>query len=566
MQSRTIDFTNKRKTILTDLLVTGTSYYRTLPTMSKSGVEFEVLNPLNTFVDRDPSSQYLKNSRRSVVRNYMTVDQILAKYGTLLSAKDLETLGDLEDYNPDGASTTYVRSFESVHGQPMSDGILGGFEVTPMIPFERSASMHYKYYPVYDVEWIKTEKVKGDFIEYRYEGTRIGSKIYIPTGKVENVVRPMDNPNKCFTTVNGMFYSDRNGDPYSLVIITAPLQDKFDILHFYRDNLIAESGTQGDWIDVAYVPKIFGHDLAERLLKWKAYKKQGMALIDSSQEGDAPMNTTYSGFDDTVKYQAIQGIEMAIQSVENTCSSITGVFREKLGGIEQRDAVTNVEVGVRQSTYITKQFFHMMDLLTREILIDILDVAKVVFKKGVTGTLVLGEKLNKIFTALPEHYSFTEHDIHITDSSELMKEQELIKQLTFEFAKNNNIDPEIVIEAISARGLTNLKQSVLAALNKKKQESNQLGQLSQQVEELSKQLKQASTDNQKLQQKINTLNEEKLKIEKDKLTFEKDLGWFEAKSADEYNEKKIQLDEKRIKLEALQLIDNNPNNNEIKND
>jgi hypothetical protein len=50
----------------------------------------------------------------------------------------------------------------------------------------------------------------------------------------------------CTLTVNGMFYSDRNGDPYSLVLKTANLQDKFDVLNFYRDNLIAESGTVGD--------------------------------------------------------------------------------------------------------------------------------------------------------------------------------------------------------------------------------------------------------------------------------------------------------------------------------
>ena len=110
---------------------------------------------------------------------------------------------------------------------------------------------------------------------------------------------------------------------------------------------------------------------------WKAYKKQGTALIDSSQEGLPPMNTTFGGYDDTIPYQTMQALDVALESIENTCSTITGVFREKLGRIEQRDAVTNVQVGIRQSTYITKQYYYMMDLLTREMLIDILDVGKV---------------------------------------------------------------------------------------------------------------------------------------------------------------------------------------------
>jgi hypothetical protein len=60
--------------------------------------------------------------------------------------------------------------------------------------------------------------------------------------------------------------------------------------------------------------------------------------LDTAQEGrlasgQAPMNTIFNGFDDTVKVQAVQAIQLAIESVEATASSITGVFRERLNGI-----------------------------------------------------------------------------------------------------------------------------------------------------------------------------------------------------------------------------------------
>jgi hypothetical protein len=51
------------------------------------------------------------------------------------------------------------------------------------------------------------------------------------------------------------------------MLSTANLQDKFDVLNFYRDNVIAESGTVGDWIDLAYIPKVLGATLAEKLMK-----------------------------------------------------------------------------------------------------------------------------------------------------------------------------------------------------------------------------------------------------------------------------------------------------------
>jgi hypothetical protein len=43
-----------------------------------------------------------------------------------------------------------------------------------------------------------------------------------------------------------MFFADKNGQPFSLILNTMSLQDKYDLLIFCRDNLIASSGTVGD--------------------------------------------------------------------------------------------------------------------------------------------------------------------------------------------------------------------------------------------------------------------------------------------------------------------------------
>ncbi|MGV8961803.1 MAG: hypothetical protein ACOH2V_00210 [Candidatus Saccharimonadaceae bacterium] len=376
----------------------------------------------------------------------------------------------------------------------------------------------------------------------------------------------MDEPRHCTITVNGIFYGDRNGDPFSIMLATANLQDKFDMLNFYRDNVIAESGTVGDWIDIAYLPKMLGGKLSEKLMKWKAYKKQGLAIIDSSQEGLPPMNTTFGGFDDTIKLNTVQAIDLAIQRVEEQCSTITGVFREKLGGIEQRDAVTNVQLGVRQSSYITKQYYQVMDLMTREILLDILNLAKIVYKDGISGTLILGERLNKIFTALPEHFTMTDYDIHIADSADIIKEQETIRTITMEFIKGGIVDPEVILEAITATGLTRMKADVGMALSKKRKENDEVGKLQQQAQQLDQELKKATAEAQKLAQQVESLNVEKLKLEREKLEFQKEIDWFVARTNSSYNEAKLEFEKKRVDLEAAQLLDDNHRNDEVKNE
>jgi hypothetical protein len=140
----------------------------------------------------------------------------------------------------------------------------------------------------------------------RYETIRIGEEIYILKGKNEQVMRSKSNPSYCSLSINGIYFLNRGTKPYSMVVACEHLQDEYDLLNFYRDNLIANSGTVGDWIDLTLIPAELGASLPERLIKWQSYKKQGMGIIDSSQEGriasgTAPINTIFNGYDDTVK-------------------------------------------------------------------------------------------------------------------------------------------------------------------------------------------------------------------------------------------------------------------------
>ena len=450
-------------------------------------------------------------------------------------------------------------------GYPATDGIDAGQEIVPGFPADEYRVTNYKLIPVYEVEWTETRKEDGKFVMDRYEGVRIGESIFIHSDISQNVVRTKDNPSFCTLSTSGIYYSTRSAEAYSLVLACANLQDKYDVLHFYRDSLIANSGTSGDWLDLSMLPTVLGADVPERLQKWLGYKKGGVALIDTSQEGRAfNNNTSFAGFDDTIKAPTIQAIELAIERTENTCSSITGVFRERLNGIEQHDAVSNVKVGIKNSFTVTKQYYQQMDLLTNELLIDCLNTAKIVYKKGITGALILGDKGVKVFTALPEYFTVTDFDIHIASSTNVIQDMELIKQLIPEFIKAGNVDPSIIVEAITSRSLTELKTNVSESLKKQREESNITAQLQQQVEQLTQELQQAQNQLQQAQSKIESLNEAKLQLEKAKLESESGVNWYKAKADKKYKEGTIENDSKRVELEVAQMYDGNMHNNKVK--
>lgn len=564
MQSRDTDMTNVLRHLLLDLLITGYTFYRVLPTVEKNNVRIEALSPLNVFPDRNLDSPYIKNSNRVVVRKWMNKSQILNIYGKDLSKDDIELIKDRWETVYDEA-TYYVRTLPN-HGVPSTDGIKAGREiVVPGYPSVSNGKFH-DLIPVYEVEWIDTD---DDFVMQRYQTVRIGESVYILKGLDNQVVRSNSNPSFCGLSVNGVYFVNRGSEPYSLVLACSHLQDKFDILNFYRDNLIANSGAVGDFIDVSMLPNFLGHDTAEKLQKYIAYKKSGIAPIDTSQEGrlasgQAPINTIFNGYDDTVKVQAIQAIQLAIDQVEQVTSSITGVFRERLNGIEARDAVTNIKIGQNNSFIITKQYYHQMDLVVNEMLLDCLNIAKIVFKKGLTGTLILGEKYQKVFTALPQYFTVSDHDIRLTTSSDVIKDLEYIKQILPEFIKNGAMAPDIIFEALTCKSITDIKLIVKKAIQKQRDENNQIQQLSQQVEQLQSDLKKASQELKAAEEKIQTLNSDKLQLQQQEINMKYQIEWYKAQTDRNYKEATAEEQKRRTQVEIMQQYDNNPYNDKIR--
>lgn len=575
--NRDIDLKNKLRELLTDLFIGGCVYYRVKPTGGKDNMKLEVLNPIDTFIERNPNSFFLNKSRRAVIRRWLTKDEILEEFGEDLTNDSLSKLGDYFDkprrwdYSFDHVIVRSGMDELLENGETQrtpTPGILAGLEVHPIWPSDAEdwyTNLSSRVVPVFECQWLEFDKKKNRTV--LHEGVKIGDSIYIVKEEPKYYIRSKSDPRSCYLNINGLFFNDKNGQPFSLIEATMDLQDRYDLLIYYRDNLIASSGTVGDWIDLASVPAFLGVEMPERLEKWKAYKKNGLALYDSSQEGAQLINTTFNGYDDTLKAQAIQAIQIAIDSVEAQASAISGVFPQKLGQIQEREAASNVKVGVRQSTLVTKQYFHAMDLIQRETCYDLLNLAKVVFKNGLTGTIVLGEKLVKIFTALPEHFTLTDFDIHIADSSESYTMMQTAQQINAQLIQGGLVDASMALDIIFSKSPTQLKRRMNKAIAQKKAENDMIGQLQQQVQQYESDAKQAQktiadlqNEIQRLQSQVNASTQAKIQNDSRKLDIEEQ----EIRDKKDYNDKLIEVKEKQLDAELAQIWDGNPYNNQIR--
>lgn len=563
LHNREIDLKNKLEQMFLDMLIAGQVYYKIVPTHNRQNFKLEVHDPLNTWVDKDPKSRYMKNAYKSVVRKWMTVQEIEIKYGDYLTQKDLKELESWKGFyeNTDPSNYALITGLKSRCGRAGTNpGILDGVGVHPLNddPVEET----WDLVPVYEVEWIDSKHDNGKWIGYCYHVTRIGQSIYVLDSDEIMMPRNADDPNIPRLSINGIWYTNGHGSPYSLMLATADLQDQYDLVYYLSNNALALGGTKGAIVDASSLPDFLGNTPEERLKKFMGYRKLGISLINTAQEGVANLNTIYNGFNDTVDPGTMQAYQLQLQQIEDTVSSITGVFRERLGGIEARDAVHNVEVGMQQSYIITKRYYQAMDTLLKEIFSDSIDMAKVVFKDGFTGQVVLGDQ-REIFTALPEYYTFTSYDIQLSDSAEIIKEQEMLKQLAQGYMQSNMMDPEILFIIYNSKSLTEMRELALKSIREKKLENNQIQQLQQQLQQAQQQQQELQKQLEASTKKIAQLNEKKLNIEQQNNQMDQELGYYKIEKDAELKNRELDIMEQKNKLEMAQLFDSNPNNDEV---
>lgn len=205
-----------------------------------------------------------------------------------------------------------------------------------------------------------------------------------------------------------------------------------------------------------------------------------------------------------------------------------------------------------------------MDLMVNELLLDCLNLAKIVFKNGLLGTIILGDKYQKVFTALPEYYTLTDHDIRIITSTDIARDLEQIKQIIPEFVKGGGLPPDIIIEAITSKSIPDLKSKIKRALNQAKEENSQLQQLTQQSQQLQQQLQEAQKALQETQAKLQQVNADKLQLEQQEMKMKYDIEWYRAHTERDYREKIVAEQRRRTDMEIEQTHDGNPFNDKIR--
>ena len=131
-------------------------------------------------------------------------------------------------------------------------------------------------------------KIKYEWVNEVWEGTKIDGRFYIRMSPVANQRTSLDNPSTCKLPLNGRKYSDVNAENISLVSLGIPFQLNYNIFKYRMELAIARSKDIIAQFDINMIPKKWDMDKFMYFVEgtgiaWVDYNKEGIQLSPQHQ-------------------------------------------------------------------------------------------------------------------------------------------------------------------------------------------------------------------------------------------------------------------------------------------
>ena len=385
----------------------------------------ERLNPLKVRVFKSGYSNKIEDADIIILEDYWSPAKVIDVYGEQLSKKDMEYIQKLPDHVGQSAIDSMSNIDERygfVNNHMVSDEIstegffwdpLGGYDGinNSLLPYDTAGNLRvlrvywksrrrikkvksydqetgeilYNFYTEdYLIDKDAGEEETIFYINQAWEGTKIGTDIYVNMGPRVVQYNRLSNPSRCHFGIVGSIYNLNDNRPFSMVDIMKPYNYLYDAIHDRLNKLIARNWGSLVRFDFAKKPK--GWDVE----KWLYYAKTLGLLVEdrfnTPMEGPATgkiagaLNNASSGVVSTSDGNLIQQYINLLAFIKEEMSEVVGISKQREGQISNRETVGGVERATLQSSHITEWLFTIHDDVKRRALECFLETAKIALK------------------------------------------------------------------------------------------------------------------------------------------------------------------------------------------
>ena len=373
----------------------------------------------------------------------------------------------------------------------------------------------FNFYPQnYIIDTDKGEEEQAFWVNEAWEGTKIGSDIYVNMRPRPVQYNRLSNPSRCHFGIIGSIYNINGNEPFSMVDMVKPYSYMYDIYHDRLNKLLAKNMGKLVRMDFAKVPKGWDVD------KWLYYMKvNGIAVEDSFKEGNigmstgklaGAMNNASSGVVDASLGSDIQQYISLLEWIDNQIGQLLGISKQREGQVSNRETVGGVERATLQSSHITKWLFFIHDDVKRRVLECLLETAKIALRgRKMKFNYILSGGAEKIMEIDGDEFAECDYGIVVDNSNGVQELNQKLDTLAQAALQNQAINFSTMIKMFTTTS-TAEKQRMIE-LYEKKQKQEQEEQQQQQMQIQQQQLQQKAQEAQmKMQQEyqINKDNNE----------------------------------------------------------
>ena len=519
----------------------------------------EKLDPRKVRVIKSGYSNKIEDADIIIIEDYWSPGKIIDTYWDQLSKKDIETI----EKAPDNMGTTYKDEMDNIDPRygmvpnfsldlTAGDTVLDPFSlfdnnvVDTFLPYDlngniRVLKMYWKsrrkikkvksydpetgeerfdFYPeTYYCKPELGEEEQSFWINEAWEGTKIGSDIYVNMRPRPVQYNRLSNPSRCHFGIIGSIFNINGDIPFSLVDMMKPYSYLYDVIHDRLNKTLAKNMGKIVRLDFAKVPKGWDVD------KWLYYiKVNNIAAEDSFKEGDigratgvlaGGLNNMSSGVIDASLGNEIQQYISLLEWIGTKIGEIAGISKQREGQISNRETVGGVERATLQSSHITEWLFFTHESVKKRVLECLLETAKIAMKgRKVKFRYITSDGAVKMMEMDGDEFAECDYGLVVDNSNGAQELNQKLDMLAQAALQNQLIDFSTVMKLYTTTSTAEKQHMVETSENriKEQQQQQQEQQMQLQQQQLEVQAQQAEAQRELQYQMHQEDNETKILV------------------------------------------------------
>ena len=457
----------------------------------------KVINPL--YFDCGEFDHNVEDAEWATYDEFLTVSEIVNRFGDQLKDSEIDDLyakvnnrSDLPliDVFSENRATDRIRVTHCEWKALKPIKFVQGIDLETNEPYEIVVDEEYKLNK--EAGDISEEKI---WIVAKYEGYKIDNDLYLQMREVPGQYFDFDNPTKCKLSYIGCFYDALNSEPTSVMDRIKHYDYLYNIILYKVQSLIFSDRGKILGLNSSMIPLKSANITLEQ---WFYYTFENqLALLNPNEEGVRQSDITQSikEIDLSLISDIKKYIELA-DYIERRCGESVGITRQIEGQIGSNEAVRNTQQAIIQSANILEPYFEMHNIVKRNVLQALIEIAKVAYATYQPKNLsyILDDFSQKIIQMDYDLLENSTYGIFVSNSMKADEALQMVRQLAHAAMQNQAIEMSDVMKVMRSESIVEA-ESLLKKSEKERRELAQQQQESQQQAE--QQLQQAQQEFEK---------------------------------------------------------------------